>query len=158
MSSSASKQPNSRHCFVCGVDNPVGLKLRFYETEQGGVAASFTAPAHFQGYPGVLHGGIIAALLDEVVGRAAMVGDHSHFRLTAKLEIRYRKPVPIGEPLTLKGTVDRRRGHTVTAHAALYLPDGSLGAEAQGLLADLPDLIDSPDQLEALGWRIYPDG
>ena len=65
------KQPNSQMCFVCGMENPIGLKLAFYEDEGGRVIAHFTPREEYQGYPGVLHGGIIAALLDEAAGRVA---------------------------------------------------------------------------------------
>ncbi len=62
-------QPNSRYCFLCGVENPIGLNLRFYEAEDGHVEARFTPKEEHQGYPGVLHGGITSALLDETIGR-----------------------------------------------------------------------------------------
>ncbi len=65
-------QPNSQHCFVCGVSNPFGLHLRFFETAPDEVTAYVTLPDHFQGYPGITHGGIIAAMLDEVAGRSHM--------------------------------------------------------------------------------------
>jgi hypothetical protein len=69
------KQPNSRHCFVCGLENEYGLGLRFYEIGPDEVTATVSIPEQYQGYPGVVHGGITAAMLDEVLGRAAMVGD-----------------------------------------------------------------------------------
>ena len=90
-------QPNSKMCFICGLENPVGLKLRIYEVEPGRVESTFTAPEHFQGYPGVLHGGIIATIIDEISGRALLGSvDHPRFMFTAKLEVKYRKNVPIG--------------------------------------------------------------
>lgn len=97
------KQPNSANCFVCGRDNVNGLGLSFYEVGPDEVAAEVVIPSHFEGYPGIVHGGIVASMLDEIAGRAVLVGDHEHFRLTAKLEIRYRKPVPSGELLRLRG-------------------------------------------------------
>src|SRR5262245_29497975 len=69
------KQPNSRHCLVCGLENPIGLHLHIYETEPGVVESQYTAPEHFQGYPGVLHGGMVAAIIDEMTGRAHMGND-----------------------------------------------------------------------------------
>lgn len=66
------RQPNSRHCFVCGVENPHGLHLTFKQTAPDEVTVEYTVPEHFQGYPGVVHGGIVAAMLDEVAGRAHM--------------------------------------------------------------------------------------
>jgi len=58
------KQPNSRMCFVCGIDNPIGLKLKFYTDDEGRSIAHFRPKPEHQGYPGQLHGGIISALLD----------------------------------------------------------------------------------------------
>lgn len=151
------KQPNSRQCFVCGVDNPCGLKMSFYEVGPGHVVAEYTVSERYQSYPGVVHGGIVAAMLDEALGRAAMVGDHNHFMLTAKMEVRYRKPAPIGQPLQLHGRLERQRGRLMFARAELRLPDGTLVAEAEGMLADITDQIIDPDQFEALGWKVYPD-
>jgi acyl-coenzyme A thioesterase PaaI-like protein len=85
------KQPNSRYCFGCGVENSYGLGLRFYEIGPAKLEAEYTVPDHFQGYPGIVHGGIVATMLDEVLGRVVMIGDHSRFMMTARLEVRYRK-------------------------------------------------------------------
>ncbi len=151
------KQPNSLHCFVCGVENSYGLGMAFYEVGPGQVEARYTVPERYQGYPGVVHGGIIAAMLDEVVGRATMVGENHHFMVTAKLQVHYRKPVPIGQPLRLTGHVVRRRGRLAVCRGELWLPDGTLGAEAEATLADYPGGQVDPEQLEALGWKVYPD-
>lgn len=152
----AVKQPNSKHCFVCGVNNESGLAMKFYEHGPGDVTATYEVPEHFQGYPGVVHGGIIAAMLDEVAGRAAMTGKHEQFRYSAKLEIKYRKPVPIGEPLLVHGWVVEQRGSRAIAKADLRQQDGTLLSEAEALLVDLPDSV-SEEQLSELGWRVYPD-
>jgi acyl-coenzyme A thioesterase PaaI-like protein len=58
------KQPNSRMCFLCGIENPIGLKLKFYTDDEGRCIARFRPRPEHQGYPGQLHGGIISALLD----------------------------------------------------------------------------------------------
>ncbi|TFH38200.1 MAG: PaaI family thioesterase [Anaerolineales bacterium] len=152
----AIKQPNSNHCFVCGLENGNGLGMMFYEQGPGSVMATYEVPDHFQGYPGVVHGGIVAAMLDEVAGRAAMVGKHDHFRYTVKLEIKYRQPTPTGTPLKVHGWVEKERGSRAIAKAELRLEDGTLLAQAEALLADLPGNI-REDQLAALGWRVYPD-
>ncbi len=91
-------QPTSRMCFVCGRENPCGLKLKFYEDpENGTVQAEFVVLEMYQGYPGVVHGGVIAAILDEVAGRAVMLRkDHEAFMVTLRLTVRYRKPTPVG--------------------------------------------------------------
>ena len=151
------KQPNSAHCFVCGRENTNGLGLSFYEVGPDEVTAEVVIPSHFEGYPGIVHGGIVAAMLDEIAGRAVLVGEHEHFRLTAKLEIRYRKPVPSGERLQLRSVVERRRGRIAFAHAQLNLADGSLAAEAQVMLTDIPELPADREVLESLGWKVDPD-
>jgi acyl-coenzyme A thioesterase PaaI-like protein len=152
---SPAKQPNSRHCFVCGLENPYGLQLTFYGRQPGRVEATYAVPERFQGYPGKAHGGIVAALLDEIVGRAAMVDDPLHFMVTAKIDIRYRRPIPVEQPLRLVGVLGRQRGRRATARGELYLPDGRLGADAEAMLVDAD--VD-PLAAEALGWRVYPDG
>lgn len=155
--SSPVKQPNSKDCFVCGVENKTGLNLEFFEVGNGRVAAEPTLPERYQGYPGIIHGGIVAAMLDEIAGRAAMVHDHNHFRLTAKLEIRFRRPVPVGEPVQLFGWVAEDRGRLVSTHAEIRLKDGTLAAEAKAILADLPGAPVEEEVLDALGWRVYPN-
>jgi len=152
------KQPNSRHCFVCGIENPVGLKLKIYQIEEGVIETTYTAPEHFQGYPGVLHGGIIATLLDEISGRAHM-GDPSQprFMYTGKLEVIYRKNVPIGKPLRIVGKKLENRGRAAQAWAGIYDEEGNLLAEGTTLLFDIPPHMLPLKDLEELGWKVYPD-
>jgi acyl-coenzyme A thioesterase PaaI-like protein len=150
-------QPNSRHCFVCGVANPFGLHLRFYETGPGEVTSDYIVPDHFQGYPGVVHGGIVAAMLDEVTGRALM-GDPPRFMFTARLEIKYRKNVPVGQPLRLVGQAGKLRNKAATSIGRIYGPDGELLAEAEALLVNVPQDIVSKVDLDTLGWKVYEDG
>ncbi len=151
-------QPNSRHCFVCGLANPSGLQLRFYETGPGEVTADYTVPDHFQGYPGVVHGGIVTAMLDEVTGRAHMHGEQTRFMFTAKLEIRFRKNVPIGEPLRVVGHVEKSKTRMASSIGKIYGPDGDLLAEAKALLVNLPEDGINDVDLEALGWKVYDEG
>jgi acyl-coenzyme A thioesterase PaaI-like protein len=151
-------QPNSRHCFVCGLENPFGLHLRFYTTGPGEVSIEYTVPEHYQGYPGVVHGGIVAAMLDEATGRAFM-GDPSapRFMYTARLNIRYRKNVPVGKRLKVVGRAGRNKSHTATAFGEIYGPDGELLAEAEALLVDVPAGVVDSVNLEELGWKVYED-
>jgi acyl-coenzyme A thioesterase PaaI-like protein len=157
MDGSRRKQPNSRHCFVCGLENPVGLRLAFYSSGPGEAICDYVAPDHYQGYPGVVHGGIVASMLDEIVGRAAMADETERFMMTARLEIRYRQPVPVGTPLRLVGRLVSRRGRAAHATGQIVLPDGTVGAEAEALLVDLPEMPTHGKTLEDLGWKVYPD-
>jgi uncharacterized protein (TIGR00369 family) len=152
------RQPNSRHCFVCGLENAVGLKLRFSDNGADEVQAVFTADEQYQGYPGVVHGGVVAAMLDEAAGRTVMITDTNRFMMTGKMEIKYRQPVPVGQPLTLVGHLIRDRGRVAQAHGEVQLPDGSVAAEADVMLVEIPaDYVPDVD-FESLGWRVYPDG
>jgi acyl-coenzyme A thioesterase PaaI-like protein len=151
------KQPNSKHCFVCGRENPYGLKLNFYETEPGVVAVEYTVPEQYQGYPGVVHGGVVAAILDEVTGRALMGADPPRFMFTARLEVRYHKNVPIGKPLKIIGYAGKSRERTATAIGKVFGPEGDLLAEAEALLVNVPQEISGQVDLEAIGWKVYPD-
>lgn len=154
------KQPNSRMCFICGLENPVGLHLHIYETAPGVVETTYVAPVHFQGYPGVLHGGIVGAILDELSGRSLMGSDPlaPRFMFTAKLEIKYRKNVPIGVPLHIVGRAGKSRAKSAEAWAGIYDAETEeLLAEADALLINVPTgQFDSSD-LDRLGWKVYPD-
>ena len=153
------KQPNSRDCFVCGVDNEHGLHLQFYETGPGVVEVIYTVPEHFQGYDGIVHGGIVATLVDEVLGRVHMGSDpqEPRFMVTAKLTIDYRKPVPTGEEIRIVGRAHRSKRRTATSTAKIYGPEGDVLVEAEALLVDLPSEKLEGVDLEALGWKVYPD-
>ena len=143
---------------MCGLANPFGLHLRFYENGRGEVTAEFIAPDHYQGYPGVVHGGIVAAMLDEVAGRAHMGGNPPRFMYTARMEVRYRQNVPVGQLLHLVGKVGKSRGRTASSTASIYNAKGELLAEADVLLVDVPDSTLASVDLEALGWKVYPEG
>jgi len=150
------KQANSRLCFVCGLENPVGLHLKFYETGPGEVTVDFTPPEYYQGYPGVLHGGVVASILDEAAGRSHMGIFPPRFMFTAKLEVKYRKNIPIGKPLKIVGRAGKNRGRMAEGWSGIYNQEGELLAEANVLLVDVPDPPD-PSALQESGWRVYPD-
>ena len=152
-----SLQPNSKDCFVCGVVNEIGLKIRFYNLAPGEVEAIYTVDERFQGYPGVVHGGIVAAMLDEISYRSLIVDDPHSMMYTARLDIRYRSHVPVGEPLRLYGVVGKRKSRTATATGYIYNVEGELLAEAQALLVRVPEEMLDPQDLEELGWRVYPE-
>jgi acyl-coenzyme A thioesterase PaaI-like protein len=154
------RQPNSRYCFICGMENPVGLHLHIYETAPGEVESSYIAPDHFQGYPGVLHGGIVAAIIDEICGRAHMGTDplQSRFMFTAKLEVKYRKNVPTGKPLKIIGKAGRSRSKSAEAWAGIYDAETQeLLAEGNALLIDVPENQLDRSRVDELGWKIYPE-
>lgn len=151
------KQPTSRKCFVCGRENPYGLHLNFYETGPGEITAKIVVPDQFQGYPGIVHGGIIAAILDEVTGRVFMQGDPDRFMVTAKMQIRYRRPVPIGIPLEASGHARRDTGMVAEATGKICNLEGEVLAEAEAYYVAPPKDLLQNAQPSALGWLVIPD-
>jgi uncharacterized protein (TIGR00369 family) len=119
-------------CFACGQSNPIGLRLRFAPDGEG-IRAEFTPGPHYQGYDGVVHGGIVAAALDDAM--ANLFHLQGRTAMTARLEVRYRREAPIGERLIVTARMTRDRGRFFTAEATLSLADGTRLAEATGTLA-----------------------
>ncbi|NIW50202.1 MAG: PaaI family thioesterase, partial [Gammaproteobacteria bacterium] len=87
------------------MENPFGLHLEFYYDESGRVICEYVVGDSYQGYPGTTHGGIVASMIDEVLGRVHMGADmdNPRFMYTAKLTVNYRKPVPTGKTIKLVG-------------------------------------------------------
>ncbi len=117
-------------CFGCGDENPHGLALRF-RLEDGRAVAEFAPPAHLQGYPGYVHGGGVATMLDEAMGWA--VYGRGVWAMTARLAMRFRRSVPVERPLTVSGWVTRDRGRFLEVRSELRSQSGALLAEAEGL-------------------------
>jgi len=154
------KQPNSKMCFICGLENPVGLHLHIYETGPGIVETSYTAPDHFQGYPGVLHGGIVSAIIDEIAGRSHMGSDPNNprFMFTAKLEVKYRRNVPVGRALKIIGKAGKSKSRSAEAWAGIYEDESNeLLAEGNVLLINVPEDQFDMSRLDELGWSVVPD-
>lgn len=128
-----SSQNISRYCLVCGIENEFGLKTRFYETADQELIALFSPVAQHQSYPGITHGGISAAILDETIGRAIMCFyDEATFGMTIELKLRYKKPVPYGVELKAIGRITRDGGRIFEGTGEIYLPDGELAVSAEG--------------------------
>jgi uncharacterized protein (TIGR00369 family) len=149
------KQPNSRYCFLCGLQNPIGLKLAFYEDEDNRVIVRYVPDEKLQGYPGVLHGGIISALLDETIGRTLV--QYDKWAMTVELNVRFHKSVPIGEPLTVIGEMVRLRSRTMEGRGEIQLSDGTTAVTAEAKYY----LLDAEKQesfRQELGfWQVVPD-
>jgi uncharacterized protein (TIGR00369 family) len=160
-----SKQPNSFHCFICGVKNVGGVHVNFYEgiDAQGRpeVAARFTGRHDHQGYPGRMHGGVITGILDETIGRAISIGQGEQTQIwgvTAELEVKFLLPVPLDVELTAKGRVVELQRRSFIGTGEILLPDGMVAASAKGRFVQLTlEQIGGAGELDALGWKVYPD-
>ncbi len=153
---SNNQQPSARMCFVCGVENAAGLHIKFFDDGPNACRAEVILGDAHQGYPGIAHGGIVATMLDEAAGRAAMSGHPDRFMFTAKIEIRYRQQVPLHRPLALIARLDKDRGRMAMAAAEVRLEDGSIAAEATVTLMEIPSDELRKMESERDGWRVYP--
>lgn len=151
------KQPNSKMCFICGMKNVAGVKVFFYEQDDGSVLARFTGREIHQGYPGRMHGGVISGILDETMGRAVMFNGGEIWGVTVALEMRFKQPVPLDAELTAVGRIVKDRQFYFEGTGELLLPDGTTAVEAKGKYWKLPldDIADFDTEIQE--WRVVPD-
>ncbi len=135
-------------CFACGPRNDGGLHLTF-RREGDTVVTTYTGLPHHQGFPGVIHGAVITCLLDEVMSRVPVI--EGRWGMSAKLEVRFRLPIRVGDVLTATARKDGGRGAIMRTSATVTLPDGRLAAEATATFALL-----SPNTLADMA-QDYPD-
>ncbi len=126
------KKAEYEACFGCGATNPIGIHVAAFERVDGGISAVFTPLPEHRGFEGLLHGGIIATALDEMLGWTAMLEEGVSV-FTGKLELRYRKPAAPGGTYRLQGFLDERRGRRLLLHGDCRNEDGDVIAEASGL-------------------------
>lgn len=117
-------------CFGCGDRNPIGLHLKFFR-DGDAVVAKFTPQPIHEGYIHMIHGGIVATLLDEAMSWAVI--DRGYLAVTARMEVRFRHPVPVGETLAVLGRVEGERRRAVEASGELRDRNGDVLATATGL-------------------------
>lgn len=152
------KQPNSRMCFVCGVANCAGLKVRFYERADNSVLARFTPTDQHGNDAGHLHLAAIAAVMDEAMGRAIMIPyGEAIWGVTAELRFRLHRPAPVGEELVAVGRILNEKSRLFEGSGELLLPDGAMAVEGYGRYVKL-DMVTlggfDPVREE---WRVRPD-
>ncbi len=123
---------SNQWCFACGPRNPIGMKLSFREEENLYLTTFVPGPEH-QGYDGIMHGGLISTLLDEVMARYLHAQGLN--AVTARLEVRFRQPTPIGQELTISGWITGQRGKMYELAGKITLPDGTVTAEGKAIIA-----------------------
>ena len=152
------KQPNSSMCFVCGLANDFGLKSRFYELENNEIMAVFMPADEHQSYPGRLHGGVAAAILDETIGRAALKHKASDFwGVTVDFSMKFRKPVPLDREIRVIARVTRENKRTFEGTGEIILTDNSVAVESEGryLKMDLSKITEF--DFEGEGWQVIDE-
>jgi acyl-coenzyme A thioesterase PaaI-like protein len=166
------KQNNSRMCFVCGFDNAFGLHASFYETDAGAIGAASGGDANgaselvaivlprdeHQSYPGRMHGGVAAALLDETIGRAIGIGKNDQvWGVTVELTTKYRKPVPLDRKITVVGRVTKDAGRFFEGSGEILLENGEVAVEAHGRYLKVPIDRITESGMDASDWFLRDD-
>jgi acyl-coenzyme A thioesterase PaaI-like protein len=123
-------------CFVCGQDNPNGLRILFESEAGGGVSAVWIPAAAQEGFRGIVHGGVISTVLDEAMSKA--VAATKSEALTGELRVRFRHTVSTGETLCIRGWIVRRAKRLIETEAALTTANGEERAHAWGRFVLLP--------------------
>ena len=128
-----------RGCFVCGQDNVIGLNLNFYS--DGEVARTKWLPdRRHEGYKDIVHGGLLAAVLDEVMVKAALAKDIRC--VTASMEVRYKAPAEVGDELLFEGRVTEQRGRIIFTAGWARNSKGVIVAQATGKYMTVPGDLD----------------
>jgi acyl-coenzyme A thioesterase PaaI-like protein len=124
-------------CYACGARNTDGLHLR-YRQEGEQVVTEFTPDARLQGFPGYVHGGVLATVLDETLERVSLAT--GQWMMTGRLEVRFRRAAPVGQRLVVAGQVVARRGRAIVAEATARAGGaaGAVVAEAKATFLPLP--------------------
>ncbi len=121
---------DQHNCFGCGAHNRIGMRLRFFVDVDGTVISHLRLPKRFQGPHGFVHGGVIAAILDEAMSKAIHAGAHGSkiMALTRQMDTEYLRPTPLGVPLVLHGQQERVEGRK-------HFCSGTLSDDAGHVLA-----------------------
>jgi len=127
-------------CFACGRENPIGLHLDHFDLVDGEVSARFVPRADYRGAGEILHGGVAATALDEMLVWAGILVERV-MTVTGRLEIRYPKPLAVTDELVGRARVDGMRGKRMTASAELVVGD-EVRTQATGLFLVTADLTE----------------
>ena len=149
------KQYSGQKCLVCGVQNEFGLKGSFYELDNGELLAIFAPREEHQGYPGRLHGGIAAAILDETIGRAVIIKDGMVWGVTVELTLKYKKPVPLDGEIKVIGRITRDSKRLFEGTGEILLADGEVAVSAFGKYLKMPiGKISDLDENDPEQWQL----
>jgi acyl-coenzyme A thioesterase PaaI-like protein len=116
-------------CFVCGKDNPHGFRLQFEHPHKGLLKATVVFSKHHQGYKNIVHGGMIATVLDEMMVNLAW--KEGTPVVTGEIKVRLKKAAVIGEKVFLEGRIEREEGRIVYASSTATNEKGEVLATAK---------------------------
>ncbi len=121
------------YCWICGEKNPGGLQLKFdLNKDERTIQTRFIPTETYQGYDGIVHGGILSALLDEAMAKLAF--ELGYNAVTATLSVRFKSPAKVQEKLTIRGEIIQASRRLVLAKATIHREEGTLVAEGESKL------------------------
>jgi len=123
-------------CVVCGQENPHGLRIHYHLQEDGAIAADWQPTENWEGFEGIVHGGIISTVLDEAMSKA--VAAMNFEALTSELRVRFRHHVGAGENLRIRGWIVARVKRLIKTEATLTSANGSERAHAWASFLAVP--------------------
>lgn len=151
------KKNNSNNCMVCGIKNQFSLGARFYELDNKEIACTFKTKEFHQSYPGRLHGGIAAAILDETVGRAIDNIEPGTWAVTVELNVKYKKPIPINADLKAIGRITSNSRKIFEAEGEIILPDGTTAATCWGKYMKMSDKAMAEEAFSEDEWFVLDE-
>lgn len=135
---------DNRHCFLCGEENESGLNLDWWlDEDEEHLLTEFVPGDQYQGWKGVVHGGIVTAVLDEIMVNYSIVKGIGV--VSARLEVRFRNPARIGEPLRFSGTAEPIRGRLYEGESTCRQNDQTVAEATARLMevdAEVPSIWD----------------
>ena len=164
------KQNNSDMCVVCGLGNGFSLGAKFYAVEGDMMVGVVTGKDVHQSYPNRMHGGLISALLDEVIGRAINLPEPEAFGVTSELNVKFKKLVPLNEELKVvgkltkntrlvfqaEGFIEDRNGTILATGSATYVKMSAARIAGRPLTADQYFLVpDDEREIEVVNWDYF---
>ncbi len=128
-------------CFVCGHDNPHSIGITMFVDDDGVLTTEFTLTEAHQGPPGYAHGGSSAAVLDEAMGLVVWAAGHKV--AAVNIDINYRKPVPLNQPLVVEARVTQVSERKIFSVGELKLADSTVAVSGRGIYVVAPKLFES---------------
>ncbi len=145
-------------CLICGMKNDLGVHGQFYSMEDGSVGALFTFRPEHQSYPGRVHGGMLATMIDELAGRVLWVDRPDCIAVTMDINVKYHKPVPYNVPLKGRGVYTKKLSRAYEARCYIYDMDNNVLAEGVAKYLIMPtEKITDADMDEELDIFIPDD-
>lgn len=133
-----SKQNNSHMCIICGMKNTLGVQAQFYNMEDGSVGGLFTFRPEHQSYPGRVHGGMLATMIDELAGRVLWTDRPDQIAVTMDINVKYKKPVPYNVPLKGRGYYTKKLSRAYSAKCEVLDMDNNVLAEGEAKYLIMP--------------------